>query len=81
MDVRTRGHSPVWCELRRSGGPGIDHFDAAGLEVPDIAGGQRSLARGNDAGDLNMADLDRPPGAAQCSTPVCSLTRKLSLLK
>ena len=39
--------------------PGIDENDAKVFEVADVARGEGCSARGGDAGDLDVTDLDR----------------------
>lgn len=49
---------------QRSGRPRVHELEAQVLEMPDVTGGQRRPASQCDAGDLNIANLDRTPRAA-----------------
>src|SRR3954468_8426920 len=49
------------CRSRR---PRVNKHQAAPREVPDIAGRESRFAHVDDTGNLDIANLDRPAGAA-----------------
>jgi hypothetical protein len=46
--------------------PRVDHGDAEGFEVPDVAGSEGGAPRERNSRDLAVADLDRSTAALSC---------------
>ncbi len=58
-------------EVQGSGGPGFDEGDTGSLKVASVARGERRLTRGGNAGDFDIAGLDRAPSPALHRGDVC----------